>query len=405
MQYTTVARGICPITWHIPTQIDIETLLVRVNYKGNSLKAIGQGSGEGAGTNTSGFSALMVNPWGTSDADIWGSTEYSDTFAASIEIFGEYDQSGSAFQEKDNIFSVRCIKDTREPSSYPNPENGAINVSTSPVLRWPHLNPDYGDPNYDVYFGTANPPITPISFHQKDTTLNLTGLYGNTTYYWLVVAIDSSGDSTSSPAWSFTTQPGGGLPCTGDTTILHEGKFYHTVQIGSQCWLMENLNVGLMIQGSDTAKNDGMIEKYCYNNDTMNCNTYGALYDWNEAMAYSTVPGSRGICPSGWHIPSLGEFQTLKTAVSDDGNALKAMGQGTGAGEGTNTSGFSALLTGYRDMNGSFYNLGIYSFTWSSTENNSATAFDMALYNNSSLINLSYSNDKTYGFPVRCVKD
>jgi len=196
-----------------------------------------------------------------------------------------------------------------------------------------------------------------------------------------------------------------GPPCPGLPIVTYAGKVYNTVQIGSQCWLKENLDVGTIIQGSDTSKDNGTIEKYCYNNEPTNCNTYGGLYQWNEAMQYTTAEGAQGICPSGWHIPTYAEFQTLYTAVSGDGNALKAIGQGTGDGAGTNTSGFSALLAGYRDINGYFFDLSYLAYFWSSTEHNSTSADNMYLYYYGSNIYLSYYDVKELGFSVRCVKD
>src|SRR5664280_130964 len=55
--------------------------------------------------------------------------------------------------------------------------------------------------------------------------------------------------------------------CPGTPTVIYSGKTYHTVQIGSQCWLKENLDAGNMLYPIDTAKNNGIIEKYCYNDD------------------------------------------------------------------------------------------------------------------------------------------
>lgn len=193
--------------------------------------------------------------------------------------------------------------------------------------------------------------------------------------------------------------------CNGIPTVTYSGKNYHTVQISSQCWLKENLDVGTMIQGIDTAKNNGTIEKYCYNNNTANCDTYGGLYQWNEAMQYTTTPGTKGICPSGWHIPTSLEFQTLSTAVGGDGNALKEIGQGTGGGAGTNTSGFSALLAGIRFINGYFYSLGYYTYFWSSSQTTADGADDMPLNNYNSTISDYDDPLKEVGFSVRCLKD
>lgn len=99
--------------------------------------------------------------------------------------------------------------------------------------------------------------------------------------------------------------------CPGTPTIEYESKIYNTVQIGDQCWLKENLDVGTMIQstaGGQLQTNNGIIEKYCYNNEEIYCNTYGGLYEWNETMKYSAQDGARGICPIGWHIPTEPDY-------------------------------------------------------------------------------------------------
>ncbi|MCK9212082.1 MAG: hypothetical protein M0P61_14670 [Ignavibacteriaceae bacterium] len=187
-------------------------------------------------------------------------------------------------------------------------------------------------------------------------------------------------------------------------TISYSGKVYHTVKIGTQTWLKENLNVGVMIDSLQNQSNNGTIEKYCYNNDTANCNKYGGLYQWNEAMAYDTSEGAKGICPTGWHIPTLAEFLTLVTEVGNDGNKLKREDQGSGSGVGTNISGFSALLAGYRYDDGAFYDLGGHAFFWSSTEYNAPKAYNMTLwYYDSDLTMTNYYKD--YGFSIRCLKD
>ncbi len=185
----------------------------------------------------------------------------------------------------------------------------------------------------------------------------------------------------------------------GVATVSYSGKTYNTVQIGNQCWLKENLDVGTRIDGSLNQTNNGgsnEIEKYCYDDDDANCTTYGGLYQWNEAMQYVTTEGTQGICPSGWHIPTLAEFTTLKSEVSDDGNALKAGG--------TNTSGFSALLAGNRNDNGLFGGLEGIAYFWSSTEYDEPSVYNLHLTGNNSSITLS-ENQKINGFSVRCLKD
>ncbi|MCX6150873.1 MAG: T9SS type A sorting domain-containing protein [Ignavibacteriales bacterium] len=193
--------------------------------------------------------------------------------------------------------------------------------------------------------------------------------------------------------------------CPEIPTVAYAGKIYNSVQIGAQCWLRENLDVGTRIDGAAEQTNNSTIEKYCYDNLESNCDTYGGLYQWNEAMQYVTTQGTKGICPTGWHIPTLEEFQTLATTVNNDGNALKAIGQGTGAGAGTNISGFSALFAGYRYESGFAGLLANYTYNWSSTAYDTIIyRYSFHIYYDGSNIELS-GNGKQYGFSVRCLKD
>lgn len=198
-----------------------------------------------------------------------------------------------------------------------------------------------------------------------------------------------------------------GMPCPGIPTVSYAGQTYNTVLIGDQCWLKENLNVGTMIQTADDQSDNSILEKYCYDNSEANCNTYGGLYQWNEAMRYTTNEGAQGICPDGWHIPTLAEYETLKVTVGDDANALKAIGQGTGDGAGTNLSGFSMLLSGVRyyggTQNGTSQQLGITGDIWSSIEGGLGSIL-LQVNNNTSVIELG-GNYKNHGFSVRCIKN
>ncbi|MCX6170089.1 MAG: hypothetical protein NTX65_12150 [Ignavibacteriales bacterium] len=183
---------------------------------------------------------------------------------------------------------------------------------------------------------------------------------------------------------------------TNTKTVIYNGKTYHTVEIGSQVWLKENLDIGEKIPGNKSAGNNGIIEKYCYDNKQENCDKYGGLYQWDEAMQYSKTPGTRGICPDGWHIPEFAELQTLSATVNNKGNALKL--------EGTNSDGFSALLAGYRYTNGYFNYDGKHTYFWSSSESGPRFAQNLGLNGNGNYINMFYDY-KESGFSVRCVKD
>jgi uncharacterized protein (TIGR02145 family) len=202
----------------------------------------------------------------------------------------------------------------------------------------------------------------------------------------------------------------------GDTFIdSRDGQNYNTVLIGDQCWMAENLNVGEMINGTDLMTNNGIIEKYCYDNDPANCEIYGGLYQWNEMMEYDTTAGVQGICPDGWHLPTKGEWNILTDFLGGEyiaGGKMKETGTthwNSPNKDATNEGGFTGLPAGIRSsygifINGIFFDLGIYGYFWTSTEHSTLTAWCLRLF---------YANDLIYpvpagknpGLSVRCLKD
>ena len=195
-------------------------------------------------------------------------------------------------------------------------------------------------------------------------------------------------------------------PCPGTPTVTYNGKTYNTVQIGNQCWLKENLDVGTMID-SNRSSDNGVIEKYCYDNDSSNCDKYGGLYEWNEVMQYVTTEWTQGICPDGWHITTNSEFLILEAFLNDEATKVVEANQTTSGYTATNESGFSALFSGYRNNDlGSFYGLGTRTCFWTSTETSSNTAVRVMLGFDYSGIHFGDGNyDKNDGFCIRCLKD
>ena len=121
-------------------------------------------------------------------------------------------------------------------------------------------------------------------------------------------------------------------------------------------------------------------------------------------MQYTSSNGSQGICPEGWHIPSLADFDTLKAAVNNDGNALKIFGEGLDDGAGTDSSGFSVLLAGYVASDVFSY-AGEFGSFWTSSELGSFDkVHSMYLNYYDSEISL-VNNAKGHGFSIRCLKD
>lgn len=307
-----------------------------------------------------------------------------------------------------------------------------------------------------VFSQNSNPVVSDVDFSISGTTVtvtyNLSDAHQGTVIIRMLVSSDNgatwnfnygtaSGDigdeiptgNNKSITWTYTGDPNdnfkiriiaddnttGGSPCPGVATVVYGGQTYNTIQIGNQCWLRENLNVGTIINGIINQTNNSTLEKYCYDNNESNCNTYGGLYQWAEAVQYlngatnTTSPNPafsgnvRGICPEGWHIPTLTEFVTLRDFVGGataGGNRLKATTQGTELGVGTNTSGFSSLLAGQRHYAGASLNLEHFAYFWNSTENGSINTDILYLNGSESNIYLS-TNAKDFGLSVRCLKD
>jgi uncharacterized protein (TIGR02145 family) len=185
-----------------------------------------------------------------------------------------------------------------------------------------------------------------------------------------------------------------------------DGQEYETVQFGSKCWMAKNLNYGNMINGNLEQTDNGEIEKYCYDNEEANCNTYGGLYQWNELMQYSSESGSQGICPAGWHPATLEEWQDLEMelGMSQEDATTPTGWVGTDQGQQLQQNAFNALLGGYRNTAGAFIGITYTTRFWTSTESNSYNAWIRSLQSDKDQIRHDYSI-KEYGCAVRCVKD
>ncbi|SDD19418.1 FISUMP domain-containing protein [Williamwhitmania taraxaci] len=170
-------------------------------------------------------------------------------------------------------------------------------------------------------------------------------------------------------------------------TDSRDGNVYHTVTIGSQVWMVENLKYLPSVVGSGTGSTTTpYYYVYGYNGTvvadakaTANYAIYGVLYNWPAAMngaASSTVnpSGVQGVCPTGWHLPSDAEWTQLTTFLGGEsvaGGKLKEIGTTHWASPNTgadNSSGFTALPGGYRNYGGSFYYIGYGGYWWSATE-------------------------------------
>ena len=192
-----------------------------------------------------------------------------------------------------------------------------------------------------------------------------------------------------------------GFACGMSSVMDADSNLYSTVTIGSQCWLKENMMTtkypdgAAITRGPATATWDatdhtyyayppnvaGTAEESLAN---IQSGKLGFVYQWSAAMHGSTTSGAQGICPSGWHVPTHDEFTTLERAVCTSGTCATdfpfdttATGwRGTNEGSklstetsgGTNSTGFTGHLAGYRDITGGFFNHSSVATFWSSSE-------------------------------------
>ncbi len=224
-----------------------------------------------------------------------------------------------------------------------------------------------------------------------------------------------------------------------DTITDYDGNIYYAKKIGDQWWMVNNLKSThysdgteiLIVENRSAWDVLGKDDKaYCYynNNENDEASIYGTLYTWAAAMngeiSNDDNPSViQGVCPDGWHLPSDSEWKELEMYLGmvqadvdkigyrglNEGSKLASSQNLWAAGSLVNdttfgTSGFNALPGGGRRYNGTFGHLGDNANFWSATEKDSSVAWGRHLYSEYSASH-RYSNVKSDGFSVRCVKD
>lgn len=201
-------------------------------------------------------------------------------------------------------------------------------------------------------------------------------------------------------------------PSSGNNgTITYGGQTYATILMpDGKCWMAENLNIGTMINGGTNPTNNGLIEKYCYNNDAANCTTYGGLYHWNEMMQYTTTEGAQGICPTGWHLPTDAEWTALETALPSPDKGSRLAGNAALWTNGAldqsphfGSTGFAALPAGGHES-GNFLDQSIQAYFWTSSLQNPPIPWMRFISYDDTALGKFIWVPQT-GTSVRCVKD
>ncbi len=454
-------QGVCPNGWHVPSDAEWGELQNYVSSQSHYLcngdnnnvaKALAAKTGwvSSTGTcavgnvqvnnNATGFSALPAGHnyggsytnYGTA-ATFWSSTEAgsANTFDRSV------DYSNAVFTRSNHPkgygFSVRCLRDGGNMSLLPTVSTmGVTAITATTAVTGGNITDDGGSAVIarGVCWSTSHNPTT-AGNHTSDGegmgsfTSNLTGLTAGTTYFVRAYAINGNGTKYGDEVAFSTPVP---FVCGTNTVSDYEGHIYNTVQIGDQCWMKENMRATKYSDGTSITKASVTQESYGtrYYYDPGQAANYGYLYNWPAAKGPSSVSANnQGICPTGWHVPSNGEWTQLEQYVSSQSNyrcsnnstyIAKALASTTGWASSTNqcavgntpasnnATGFSAVPAGNHGSS-SFYGSGSYAYFWSSTEYSSSYAYYRGLtYTNASVYGDS-GNNKSLGCSVRCLRD
>ena len=410
--------------------------------------------------NATGFSAVPAGYYGGGlgdyaifwTTDVYGGCSdcYDSAFCRSLKNCDVPWYPGNV--SKYDQFSVRCLRDSNggggSSVTLPTVTTSMVsNITATTATCGGNVTADGGSSvtARGVCWSTSQNPtvsgnLTTDGSGMGSFTSSITGLIpNNTTYY--VRAYATNGVYTAyGNEFSFTTasvsSAQDGQPCSGTPTVTdHEGNVYNTVQVGDQCWMRENLRTTHFADGSTIpagGSNTSSNEPYYYNYSSSGIplSERGYLYNWPAAMhgavSSSAIPsGVQGICPTGWHLPSDAEWTILKNymiSVPDYQcggslyNITKALASTTGWNTSTNNcatgnnqsvnnaTGFSAVPAGY--FGSSFNYSGRRACFWSSTESEYGSSYAYLRYLDYNYASVSsYTNPKSYGYSVRCLRD
>jgi uncharacterized protein (TIGR02145 family) len=427
--YTVNTGKLCPTGWHVPA--DAEWIILTgypENISAGKLKEVGLSHWESPNadaTNETGFTALpggstgaelMPHFFGIGKRALWlCSTEFSFSHFPRWGLISNDNEVSMYYSYKFEGLSVRCLRYLTSITTLNVEEITTVSAKTGGEITNDSGNPVIAS---GVCWSTHENPtivdglVTNISELDSFTCL-ITGLTTNTKYYVRAFATNSLGTSYGNEIMFATKGETG-------TVSDMDGNTYSTIEIGTQTWIAENLKTtkynddsAIPLVEDPGAWVELSTPGYCwYNNDVANFKaTCGALYNW-----YTVSTGK--LCPTGWHVPTDAEWKTLEIYIgmtqsqtdiegfrgTDQGIQLKNTSGWNFGGNGTNTTGFTALPGGYRNYNSSFDGGGYYGGWWSSVANDNNLAWFRNLNYDISNVYRGYHN-KGYGFSVRCLQD
>ena len=210
--------------------------------------------------------------------------------------------------------------------------------------------------------------------------------------------------------------------------VLYQGYEYETVQIGEQCWFAENLRSENYSNG-DTIPNNlsqadwssttegavgvsgesGAECEESYSPILDGCNPLDVLSSYGRHYNWFATNDTRGLCPNGWHVPAIDEWDLLTTNVGEagfqdaEGYALKSETGWYQSGNGLDFFDFNGEPAGYRDVTLGFRNLGSHGWWWSSSALEEEAMFQGLAFNADVVSNEFF--EKRTALSIRCIKD
>jgi uncharacterized protein (TIGR02145 family) len=451
---TTDARNLCPIGWHIATADDwanlLEDIICSIELEDNpssfpannaAIQIVTSEVQQNA-TNSSGLSlknnfyldisgfssnlpfytaAWAVRSVGTgvtakiicNNNGLYLLNQSSSNIGNIVRCVQDQDAIELPIIEEINTLSIACSLATVEIvcPAYEGPR------ATDRGIFW-GLSPGV---NMENSLGTYSAGCGYGSF-----SATLSSLAPNTVYYFKAY-IDVEGTIVLSEESVITTTSAGCAICN-PTNVFNEqreyevisdseGNAYKTILIGSHKWMAENLKSTEFRDGTAINQltdvnawnaNTTPVWTYYNNDESFNC-PFGKLYSWE------VITSAREICPSGWHLPTLDDWNSLTNGISVTDNAPLLRSNSAGYwinedGTSSNSTGFSAIPQGrisWLPNGAAFQNYGWEATWWvdPATTQVSGDYYKAVLYGYSTNLSLIVDNVTAGGHGIRCVSD
>jgi len=417
------AQNICPTGWHVPLDVEFMEMEAFLGMPADELDQDGGYRGYDEqigpmirddvnwdGTNTSGWSGLpggsiyhSYSPNNTNNAFWWTIGDAtSETYAWMRHTYVGGQDIERNDRPKSYALSIRCLKGVSGCT-----DAGACNYNSEATT-------DNGTCEYTSCVGCMD--NTACNFDPTATINNAAACIapGSTGAscddgdpFTFNDVIDETGCTCAGTPMVAADGTG---PCAGANTLTYDGHDYTLVEIGTQCWFAENLQADSYRNGATIPYRPIAADwaamtvgaQVEVNGDAALVADHGRLYN-----SYAVIDG-RGLCPTGWHVPTDANWTTLMDGLgglSTAGAALKSTANDSPAWNGSNAAGFFGLPSGHRGDDGSYDNFDVRGLWWSSTLSGYNDSYWYYRLSDSDAAERNQNGTPGSGLLVRCLKN